>query len=161
VLGTLIEIAQIGIGSQLANLMQLQGPHASNKFLFAVSAIGNHVTQEAQVMRRDHTAELVQIDIHPSGLRISSLSAWRCLLHTETVGAGTGDIEPGQGRDFKSFFRTAVATVPEAIEAIGVLATFGHETGIHDQGLIMLGGDDFGDGGLVERGPVKASTVPP
>src|SRR5262249_47473925 len=107
------------------------------------------------------TAELVQIDIHSGGLRISSLSAWRCLLHTETVGTVTGDIEPGQGRDFSSFFRTAVATVPEAIEAIGVLATFGHATGIHDHGLIMLGGDDFGDGGLVERGPGKASTVPP
>src|SRR5262245_1676179 len=151
----------MGIGSQLTNLMQLQGPHASNKFLFAVRAIGNHVTQEAQVMRCDYTAELVQIDIHPGGLRISSLSAWRGLLHTETVGAVTGDIEPGQSRDFQAFFRTAVAPVPEAIEAIGVPATFGHETGIHDQGLIMLGGNDFGDGGLVERGPVKSSTVPP
>ena len=141
--------------------MQLQGPHASNKFLFAVRAIGDHITQEAQVMRRDHTAELVQIDIHPGGLWIRSLSAWRCLLHTETVGAVTGDIEPAQGRDFKSFFRTAVATVPEAIETIGVLATFGHKTGVHDQGLSMLRRDGFGDGGLGERDPVKVSGVPP
>jgi hypothetical protein len=34
----------MGIGSQLANLMQFQGPHASNEFLFAVSAIGDHIT---------------------------------------------------------------------------------------------------------------------
>ena len=122
----------MGIGSQLANLMELQGPHTSNEFLFAVSAIGDDITQETQVMRRDHTAELVQIDIHPGGLRISSLSAWRCLLDTETVGAVIGDVEPGQGRDFQSFFCTAVAAVPEAIKAIGVLATFGHKTGIHD-----------------------------
>src|SRR5262245_2382644 len=141
--------------------MQLQGPHASNKFLFAVCAIGDHITQEAQGMRLAHTAELVQIDIHPGGLRISSHSTGRGLLHTETVGAVTGDIEPGQSRDFTSFFCTAMAPVPEAIEAVGVLATFGHEPGIQDQGLLMLGGDDCGDGGRVERDPVKASTVPP
>jgi hypothetical protein len=28
-----------------------------------------------------------------------------------------------------------VAAVPEAIKAIGVLAAFGHETGIHDRSI--------------------------
>src|SRR5262245_10341889 len=141
--------------------MQLQGPHASNEFLFAVSAIGDHIPQETQVMRLDHTAQLVQIDIHPGGFWVRSLSAWWCLLHTEAVSAVLGDVEPGQGRDFQPFFRTAVATVPKAIEAIGVLATFGDKTGIHDQGLIMLRGDDFGDGAFVERDPVQVAAVPP
>ena len=145
----------MGIGSHLANLMELQGSHTRNKFLFAVSAIGNDITQKTQVMRRDHMTELVQRDIHPRGLRISGLSAWRCLLDTETVRAIIGDVEPGQGRDVPSFFCTAVAAVPQAIKAIGVLATFGHKTGVHDQGLSMLRRDGFGDGGLVERDPVQ------
>src|SRR5262245_9776587 len=109
--------------------MELQAPHASDEFLFAVSAIGDNITQEPQVMHLDHTAQLVQIDIHPGGLQINSRSAWRCLFDTQTVGAVISDIEPSQGREFKPFFRTAVAAVPEAIEAIGVLTTFGHKTG--------------------------------
>ena len=73
-----------------------------------------------------------------------------------------GEVEPGQGRDFQSFFCTAVAAVPKAIKAIGVLATFGHKTGVHDQGLSMPRRDGFGDGGLVvERDPVNVSGVPP
>jgi hypothetical protein len=36
-------IVTIGISSQFANLMELQGPSASDEFLFAVSAIGDHV----------------------------------------------------------------------------------------------------------------------
>ena len=158
--GSLVAITQMGIGSQLANLMELQGSHTRNKFLFAVRAIGDDITQETQVMRRDHTTELVEIDIHPRRLRISGLSAGRCLLDTETVCTIIGDVEPGQGRDFQSFFCTAVAAVPKAINAIGMLATFGHKTGVHDQGLSMLRRDGFGDGGLVERDPVKVSGVP-
>jgi hypothetical protein len=150
VLGPLVEIAQIGIGSQFAKLMEFQGSHASNKFLFAVSTIGDDVTQAAQVIRLDHTAELVEIDIHPGGLGLRGGSTGWCLLDTEAVCAVVGDIEPGQGGDFKPFFRTAMAPVPKAIKAIGVLATFGHETGVHDQSLIMLRRDDLGDSGFVE-----------
>src|ERR687896_577851 len=94
--GTLIEIAQMGIGSQLANLMELQGSHTGNEFLFAVSTIGDDIAQEAQVMRLDHPAQLVQIDIHAGGLWIRRLSACWCLLHAESVGAVVGDVEPGQ-----------------------------------------------------------------
>src|SRR4051812_17284528 len=101
-------------------------------------------------MRRDHSAELVQIDIHAGGLRLRGSRAGWCLLHTEAVGAVTREIEPSQRRDFEPFFCAAMATVPEAIKTIGVLATFGHETGIDDQGLIMLSRDDPGDGGLVK-----------
>src|SRR5918912_2251688 len=53
-----------------------------------------------------------------------------------------------------------MATVPEAIEAIGVLATFGHETGIDDQGLLILSRDDLGDGSLVESDPLQVGVVP-
>src|ERR687896_1188347 len=159
--GTLIEITQMGIGSQLANLMELQGSHTSNEFLFAVSAIGDDITQELQVMRLDHPAKLVQINIPPGGLRIRRLSACWCLLHTERVGAVVGDVEPGQSRELKPFFRTAVAAVPKATQAIGVLATFGHEAGVRDQGLLMLRGDDIGDRAFVERDPVKGAAVPP
>src|SRR6266567_325077 len=101
-------------------------------------------------MRRDYPAELVQIDIHAGGLRLRGTRTWWGLLHTEAVGAVTREIEPSSRRDFEPFFRATMAPVPEAIEAIGVLATFGHETGIDDQGLIMLRRDDLGDGGLVE-----------
>ena len=41
-------------------------------------------------------------------------------------------IEPGQGRDVEAFCHATMAAVPEAIEAIGLLAAFGDETGIHD-----------------------------
>ncbi len=151
----------MGIGSQRANLMERQAPHASDAFLLAVSAIGDHITQAPQVMCLDHTAQLVQRDIHPGGLQISRRSAWRGLLDTQTVGAVISAIEPGQGRECKPFFRTAVAAVPEAIEAIGVLTTFGHKTGIQDQSLIMLRRDNLSDGGLIERDPIKVSAVPP
>jgi hypothetical protein len=133
----------MGIGSQLANLMQLQGPYASDEFLFALSAIGDDITQELQVMRLDHPAQLVQRDIHAGGFWVRRLSTGRCLLHTESVSAVVGDIEPGQSRDFESFFCPTMAPVPKTIEAIGVLATFGHKTGIYDQGLLMLRADTF------------------
>src|SRR5918999_6279662 len=119
---TLVEITQMGIGSPLANLMQPQGPHTGNEFLFAVSAIGDDITQEAQVMRLDHPAQLVQIDVHTGGLWIRRLSTCWCLLDPERVSAVVGDIEPSQGRDFKPFFHSPMATVPKATQAIGVLA---------------------------------------
>src|SRR5687767_10409547 len=56
-----------------------------------------------------------------------------CLLVTETISAIAREIEPGQSRDLESFFRAAMAAVPEAIESIGVLAAFGHKAGIDDQ----------------------------
>ena len=151
----------MGIGAPRAHLMALQGSPTRTTFLCAVSAIGDDITQATPVMRRDHTTEVVQRDIPPRGLRISGLSAWRCLLDAETVSAMIGDVEPGQGREFPSFFCPAVAAVPQAIKARGVLATCGHKTGVQDQGLSMLRRDGFGDGGLGQRDPGKGSGVPP
>ena len=91
-------------------------------------------------MRLDHPAQLVEIDIHAGGLGVRGVNARRGLLHTEAVGAVTCEIEPSQGRDVEPSFRTAMAAVPEAIEAIGVLATFGHQAGIDDQALLMFRG---------------------
>ena len=54
-----------------------------------------------------------------------------------------------------------MAPVPEAIKARGVLATFGDDTGIDDQRLLMLRRDDVGDGGFVECDPVEGRIVPP
>ena len=69
-LGTVIEIAQIGIRSQFANLVHAEVYDASHEFLVAVSTIGEHVSQDTQVMHLDYPAELVQIDIHAGGLRV-------------------------------------------------------------------------------------------
>ena len=71
-------------------------------------------------MRLDHSAQLGEIDIHPGRFWVRDLSTCWGLLHTEAVSTVAGEIEPSQGRDFESSFRTAMAAVPEAIEAIGV-----------------------------------------
>jgi hypothetical protein len=112
-------------------------------------------------MRLDDSAELVEIGIHASGLGIRDLNTCRCLLHTEAVGAVAGEIEPGQRRDFEAFFRAAMAPVPEAIQAIGLLSTFGDKASIDDQGLLMFKRDHLGDGSLIERHPVKGGVIPP
>jgi hypothetical protein len=54
-----------------------------------------------------------------------------------------------------------MAAVPEAVEAIGLLPTFGYETGVNDQGLFMLRRNHLSDRRLVERDKVKVSGVPP
>jgi len=83
-------------------------------------------------MGLDHSAPLVEIDLHPGRFRVRGLNTgWR-LRHPVAVGAVGSDIEPGQGRDVEAFCHATMAAVPEAIEAIGLLATFGDETGIHD-----------------------------
>jgi hypothetical protein len=71
------------------------------------------------------------------------------------------ELEPGQGREVQPFCRTAVAAVPEAIEARGVLTTCGPNTGFQDQSLSRLRRDDLRDGGLMERDPSKVAAVPP
>ena len=72
-----------------------------------------------------------------------------------------GDVELGQRRDFQTFFRAAMTAVPEAVKAIGLLATFGDKTGIDPQGLLMCRRDDAEDRRLVEGDKVKVSGVPP
>ena len=42
-LGSLVEIAQIGVDAQFANLLKPQGTDTPEKFLFAVIAIGDDV----------------------------------------------------------------------------------------------------------------------
>src|SRR6266487_1796239 len=84
----------------------------------------------AQMMRRYHTGQLVQIDINACGLCVGGLVCWGCLFDTEAVSAVVGDVEPSQRREFETLFAAAMAAIPEAVEAIGLLATFGHETGI-------------------------------
>lgn len=53
-----------------------------------------------------------------------------------------------------------MAAVPKATQTIGLFATFGDETGIDGQGLLMLWGNHGGDGRLVERDPIEGSLVP-
>lgn len=84
-------------------------------------------------MRFDHSAQLVEIAIHPGRFWLRGLHTCWGLFHTEAIGTVAGEVEPNQGRDFESSFCTTMTAVPEAIEAIGVLATFGHKAGIDDQ----------------------------
>jgi hypothetical protein len=58
------------------------------------------------------------------------------------------------------YLSVRLAAVPEAIEAIGLLATFGHETGVHHQGLFMRRGNHRGDGGLIEGDTVNVPGLP-
>ncbi len=71
-----------------------------------------------------------------------------------------GEVEPSQRRDFQPFCRAAMPTVPAAVEAIGLLPTFGDNTGIDDQGLCMCRGDHVEDRRLVEGDKVNVSGVP-
>src|SRR5919202_1181314 len=131
-----------------------------SEFLFAVIAIGDDVAEMAQIMLRYHMGQLVQIDINPCGLSIGGRVSWGCLFDTETVSAVVSDVEPGRSRDFQALFTPAMAAVPEAVEAIGLLPIFGDETGINDQGLFMRRRKHRSDRRLVERDKVKVSGVP-
>src|SRR6266702_5479807 len=112
------------------------------------------------MMFRHHMGQLIQGDIKAGGLRLGGL-AWRWrLCDTEAISAVVGDVEPSQRRDFQPFFRAAMTAVPEAVKAIGLLPTFGYETGIDHQGLFMLRRNHRSDRRLVERDKVKVSGVP-
>ena len=77
-----------------------------------------------EVMLTDHASQLLQIGIDACALWLRGLVArWR-LLDAEAIGAGVGDVEPGQERDFQTFFAAPVAAVPEALKTIGVGARF-------------------------------------
>ena len=41
--GSLVQIAEIGVDAQFANLLKPQGTNTPKEFLFAVIAIGDHV----------------------------------------------------------------------------------------------------------------------
>ena len=61
-----------------------------------------------------------------------------------------GDVEPSQSRDFQTFFRAAMTAIPKAVQAIGLLPTFGYKTGIEHQSLLMGRRDHLDDRRLVE-----------
>ena len=115
----------------------------------------------AEVMATDDASQLIQVGIDACALRLSALVArWR-LLDAEAIGAGVGDVEPGQKRDFQTFFTAPVAAVPEVLKTIGVGATLGDKAGVDNEGLLMLRRNDLGNGRLVEGDKVKVSVVPP
>ena len=51
-----------------------------------------------------------------------------------------GHIDPGQRGNLQALFRPAVGTVPEHVEAVGVLPAFGHETRIKGQDVLVAVG---------------------
>ena len=53
-----------------------------------------------------------------------------------------------------------MTAVPESVEAIGLLATFGDKTGMDHQRLFLFRGNYSGDCRLIERDKVKLSGVP-
>ena len=134
--------------------------HSSVKeFAFAVVAISYHIAQMMEVVSAEHACELLQVGVDAGALR-GLVAPRRCLLDTETIGTVVGDVEPRHSRDFQPFFTAPLAAVPEALKAIGVGATFGDEGGVDDQGLLMVGRDDLGNGRLVEGDKVKGPVVP-
>ena len=146
--------------TQFANLLQSQVTESLDEGAFAVEAIGDDVAQVAQIVCRDQTADLSEIALHAAALCPGGRVAGWGLFDTEGVSAVVGDVEPGQQGNFQAPLCTALRAVPEALEAIGVVATFGDEAGIDDQGLFMFGGDRLAQGRLVECDEVKASFVP-
>src|SRR5205085_4341295 len=112
------------------------------------------------MMFRYYTGQLLQVDINPGCLRIGGLACRRRLFDTEAVCAVVGDVEPSQRREFQTFFRAAMTAVPEAVEAIGLLTTFGYKTGIDHQCLFMFRRDHLDDRRLVEEDKVKVPSVP-
>ena len=114
-----------------------------------------------EVMVTDDASQLLQTGIDACALRLSGLVAWGCLLDTEAIGAGAGDVEPSQKRDFQTFFTAPVAAVPKALKTIGAGAAFGDKAGVDNEGLLMLGRDDLGNRCFIERDKVKRAVVPP
>ena len=97
----------------------------------------------------------------PVALRLRGLVAWGCLLDAEAIGAVVGNVDPGQKRDFQTFFTAPVAAVPEAFKAIGRGTTFGDKAGVDNEGLLMLGRNHLGNRRFIECDKVKRSVVPP
>ncbi len=87
-------------------------------------------------MCRNQPCELIQIRIHPGGIWIGIFPAWWGLLHTEAVSTVGHEIKPGHGREFESFFGSAMAPFPKATQTIGLFTTLGDETGINRQGHV-------------------------
>jgi len=72
-----------------------------------------------------------------------------------------GDVEPSQRRACPAVVRAAMPPMPEAVAALGLLPTFGDQTGIADPGLCMVRRDHVADRRLVEGDKGKVSGVPP
>ena len=111
-------------------------------------------------MLRYHPRHLLQLDIKPRGLCVGCFVCGWCRCGTEAVSAVVGEGEPSQRRDFQPLCRAAMPPVPDAVEARGLLPTFGDNTGIDDQGLCMCRGDHVEDRRLVEGDKVNFSGVP-
>src|SRR5437660_11486684 len=112
------------------------------------------------MMGRYDMGQWIQADMNPGGVRLGGRACRRCLCDTEAVGAVVGYDEPRQHRDCQPFFRAAMTAVPEAVQAIGLLPTFGDKTGIDHEGLCRLRRNHRSDRHLVERDKVKVSGVP-
>jgi hypothetical protein len=111
-------------------------------------------------MLRHDARQLVYIDVNPGGVSVCCSGSWRCLCDVEAVRTGVSHIKPSQRGDFEALVRAALAAVPEAIEARGLFATFGDETGIHSQSLFMVGRDYGGNGRLVEADKIHLGRIP-
>src|SRR5262249_29734809 len=156
---TSVEMAQMGITTELADHMQMQGTDAIDELRFAEIAIDDQVCERFEVLRRDDVCNVRHIRIDTALLRLGARRGGG-LCHAEGIGAILGDIDPGEGGNFQALFRPAVGTVPEHIETIGLLAAFGYKTGIEGQNVLVTWWDDLNDGRMIEGNKIKIPCKP-
>ena len=149
-----VEVPQIGITPELADLLQGQVADSIDELARAQGAVGAYVLQGGQVVLRHDRSELRSVGVNTSG-RWISLKARRGLFHAEAIGPGMGDIDPRQHRDLQAALGPSVTAVPEAVEPRGLFATFGNEARIEGQGLFMIHRHDRQNSGCVQGNKVK------
>jgi hypothetical protein len=111
-------------------------------------------------MLRHAARQWVSRDINAGGVSVCCSGNGRCVCDVEAVRTGVGHSKPRPRGAFETLFRTALAAVPEALEARGLLATFGDEPGSHPQCLFMVGRDYGGQGRLGEADKIHLGRIP-
>src|SRR5918992_5982315 len=106
--------------------MQVQSANAIDDLLFAEIAIDCQVLERLQGLGGDNACNMGHISIDP-GLLSATLRRGGGLFHTECIRTVMGHINPSECGNLQALLRSAMGTVPEHVEAVGVLPAFGHE----------------------------------
>jgi hypothetical protein len=97
---TIIEGAEVGIATPLADLLEPEGLEPGKAWLCAVIALGHHVTERGEGRLLDDPCPLVQIDSNAGELLGRSGACRRRRCNPARVGAMVRHIKPAQGGDF-------------------------------------------------------------